>query len=217
MYVSWCCGGCNAQPLEQDARVIRSGRRWSWLLFVAIGAVSCATGVPPDTYSGIGGDDGTGVDAASGGQPGAASDGAPAGEGGGHVPDASARDAGTKPDASQDDAVAGEDASSSADTGSDSSSEEASADVIETEDSGDDVGDDAGEPDEGGTGSDSGVVCGRHTCSGCCDTNGVCQTQPSPEACPTSFHAGGHCEDCTAEGENYCVYDIFVYVCSPTP
>ena len=81
----------------------------------------------------------------------------------------------------------------------------------------DDAEPDGGETAEGGTASDSGAVCDRHTCSGCCDTSNVCHTHPSPDACPTSFQGGGRCEDCKAEGEDYCVFDLIVYVCSPTP
>jgi hypothetical protein len=163
--------------------------------------------VPPDTYSGIGndGDGGATVDAA-GGQSEAASEGGA----GGRVPDATAPDTGVEAGPWQPDAVADEDAPASADTGQDTSSQEASADVIEV-----DSTDDA--EAEGGTTSDSGAVCNKHTCSGCCDTSSVCHTQPSPDACPTSFHAGGPCEDCTAEGEAYCVFDLIVYVCSSTP
>jgi hypothetical protein len=170
-------------------------------------AVGCATGVSPDTYSGIGDDGGSSVDAAIGAQPEAASEGAPTeGGAGGRVPDATAQDTGNGP----------EDAPASADTGADTSHQEASADVIEADSNGD-ADTDGGETAEGGTGSDSGAVCNRHTCSGCCDKNSVCHTQPSPDACPTSFHAGDPCEDCKAEGENYCVFDLLFYVCSSTP
>jgi hypothetical protein len=167
--------------------------------------------VPPDTYSEIGDDGGTSVDAATGGQPEAASEDAPTeGGAGGRVPDATAQDTGAGLDASHPDAPA------SADTGPDTSNQEASADVIEA-DSSDDADTDGGETAEGGTSSDSGAVCNRHTCSGCCDTSSVCHTQPSPDACPTSFHAGDPCEDCKAKGENYCVFDLIFYVCSSTP
>lgn len=94
--------------------------------------------------------------------------------------------------------------------------QDASADVTEA-DSSDEDDIDGGENPEGGTGEDSGVVCNRHTCSGCCDTSSVCHTMPSPDDCPTSFHAGGPCEDCKAEGEDYCVFDLIVYVCSSVP
>jgi len=167
--------------------------------------------VPPDTYSGIGDDGGATVDAAVG-QSEAASEGAPAeGGAGGRVSDATAHDTGIDAGPWQPDAVSGEDAPASADTGQDTSNEEASADAMEPDSSDDDA------EADGGTGSDSGAVCNRHTCSGCCDTSSVCHTQPSPDACPTSFHAGGPCEDCTAEGEAYCVFDLIVYVCSSTP
>jgi hypothetical protein len=201
--------------------VIRSARRASWLLFVAIGAVGCAVGVPPDTYSGVGDEaGGATVDAGVGTQSDSASapESAPAEVGaGGHVPDATAQDTGMGQGGWQPDAVAAEDTTASVDTGSEtSSSEEASADVTEV-DASDDGDTDAGETDEGGTGSESGTVCNRHTCSGCCDTSGTCQTQPSAEACPTSFHSGGPCEDCKAEGENYCVFELIAYICSSSP
>jgi hypothetical protein len=220
MYVSLCSGWCVAQPLEQDACVIRSGHRGSWLFFVAAGAVSCATGVPPDTYSDVGDDgSGGGVDAAVGGQSEGASEAAPVEGGGGRAsPEAAAQDTGTGLGGWRPDAVAGDDAPASADAAADTSSmQEASDDVMKPDSSDDDADTEGGETSEGGTGSDSAVVCGRHTCSGCCDTSNVCHTQPSPDACPTSFHTGGPCEDCKAEGENYCVFDLIAYVCSSTP
>jgi hypothetical protein len=192
--------------------VIRSGRRGSWLLLVAVVAVGCATGVPPDTYSGVG-DDGVGTVDAAGDQSEAASEGSAVGP----VSDATARDTGVEAAPWQPDAVAGEDAHASADTGQDTSSQEASADVIEADSNDDDAEADGASAHEGGAGSDSGGVCNKHTCSGCCDTSRVCHTQPSPDACPTSFQAGGPCEDCTAEGEAYCVFDLILYVCSSTP
>lgn len=59
------------------------------------------------------------------------------------------------------------------------------------------------------------------TCAGCCDANDACHATSSAQYCFTNggnpFQAGGPCEDCKAEGFNYCVLDIFAYICSPIP